>query len=86
MAISLQKDRALHCKNIVQKIKIDKTIKIKIESYRWSTLYLEYMGQEVSSPLFCLDAGKQDSPQNKYAKKLLPKNLKLFPSTSRKRK
>ena len=40
------------------------------------------MGQEVSSPLFCLDAGKQDSPQNlvyKYAKKLLPKNLKLLP-------
>ena len=39
------------------------------------------MGQEVSSPLFSLDAGKQDSPQNlvyKYAKKLLPKNPKTF--------
>ena len=56
---------------------IVKIIKIKIESYRWSTLSpaKEYMGQEVSSPLFSLDAGKQDSPQNSslYAKKLLQK-------------
>ena len=36
------------------------------------------MGQEVSSPLFCLDAGKQDSPQNKYAKKVGPKKPKPF--------
>ena len=39
------------------------------------------MGQEVSSPLFCLDAGKQDSPQKSslYAKKVAPKNLKVLP-------
>ena len=66
-----------------KKFKIDKIIKIKIENHKWSTLYpaKEYMGQEVSSPLFCLDAGKQDSPQNSslYAKKVAPKNLKVLP-------
>ena len=38
------------------------------------------MGQEVSSPLFCLDADKQDSLQKSslYAKKVAPKNPKSF--------
>ena len=67
---------------LYKKLKIDKTIKIEsIYGPPCTGLAKEYVGQEVSSPLFCLDAGKQDSPQKSslYAKKVAPKNLKVLP-------